>query len=58
MLLEDEWINDNFSLNQIIIENLVLYMYKWKLNQSPSYAESSPYLKDLINLLPSGNKCR
>jgi wobble nucleotide-excising tRNase len=58
LLLEDDWINSNFTLNQIMIESLVLYMYKWKLNTNPSYAESSPFLKELVNLLPTGNKCR
>lgn len=58
MLLEDEWINKNFNLNQIMIENLVLYMYKWKMNSNPSYAESSAYLRELVYLLPLGNKCR
>lgn len=41
-----------------MIENLVLYMYKWKMNTNPSYAESSAYLRELVNLLPLENKCR
>lgn len=41
-----------------MLENLALYMYKWKLNSNPSYAESGSYLKELINLLPTGNKVR
>jgi hypothetical protein len=33
-------------------------MYKWRMNMVPSYEESSTYLREIVTLLPVGNKCR
>ena len=41
-----------------MIESLVLYMYKWRMNMVPSYEASSTYLKEIVTLLPAGNKVR
>jgi hypothetical protein len=33
-------------------------MYKWRMNMVPSYEASSTYLKEIVTLLPVGNKVR
>lgn len=35
-----------------LIENLVLYMYKWKFNQESTFVKNKEYLEALLGLLP------
>ena len=45
MLASDDWVGKHFQMNQIVVENLVLYSYKWALTANPSYLHNAPYLK-------------
>lgn len=56
-LIEDPWFS-RFNFDEAKIENMVLFMYKWKLNTDPSYVNSSIYLNKLIEILPAANNCR
>ncbi len=44
ILLEDDTLNKGFDITQILIENMVIYSYKWKMVQSPAFKDSSAYL--------------
>lgn len=42
----------------MMIENLVLFMYKWKFSIDPVYVNNKSYIDKLIGLLPEDNMCR
>lgn len=44
ILLEDDTLNKSFDITQTLIENMVIYSYKWKMVQSPAFKDSSAYL--------------
>ena len=44
LLLADTWIVDTFHFDQVMIENMVFYMYKWRLCKFSSYLASRDYL--------------
>lgn len=56
--LEDPWVVDNFNFDKVMVENLVFYMYKWRLVKEPSYLASQDYLRELVAILPADNRAR
>lgn len=40
VLLKDEYLLDYYSVDERIIENLVLYLYKWKFSKNPSFKDN------------------
>lgn len=58
VLLEDQELHKRFNITNTLIENFVIYNYKWKMTNCPAYKDSQPYLKELITLLPTDNAMR
>lgn len=44
LLLTDPFLLEYYSVDEKIIENLVIYMYRWKLTQQPAFTKSADYL--------------
>lgn len=57
-LLGDEFLNRYFTVNETVVENLVLYMYKKRFSISSIFRDHEKYVKRLLNLLPSTNNTR
>ena len=42
----------------MMIENLVLYMYKWTFSKDHTFSANEEYIKELMTLLPEENEHR
>ncbi len=51
-LLKDEYLNRYFTINEIIIENLVLFMYKKRFSISAIFKDHESYIRKIVTLLP------
>lgn len=58
LLLIEEELHELFHIEERTIENIVLYMYKWKFSRNSRFVDNAPYLKKLMELLPTENTCR
>jgi hypothetical protein len=58
MLLTDPYLLEYYCVDERLIENLVLYMYKWKFNQESTFVKNKDYLEALLSLLPEESECR
>ena len=56
--MHDEYLNRYFTVNEIIIENLVLYMYKKCFSKSAMFKDHAVYIEKLVTLLPENNNSR
>jgi hypothetical protein len=52
LLLEDKFLLEYYSVDDKIVENLVIYMYRWKLTKEPVFVNNKQYLHELLTLLP------
>ena len=53
LLFIEEELHQLFHIEERTIENIVLYMYKWKFSQNSRFVDNAPYLKKLMELLPT-----
>ncbi len=51
-LLEDHILAQYYTIDEMMVENLVLFMYKQKFAVDPVYVNSKNYVKGLVGLLP------
>jgi hypothetical protein len=51
-LLSDLFLSTHFTIDDMMKENLVLYMYKWVFNKNPAFVANKEYIEELISLLP------
>lgn len=58
LLLANEFINNYFPVDEMMIENLVLYMYKWTFSKDHTFLANEEYIKELLILLPEDNEHR
>lgn len=58
LLLTDQYLLEYYCVDERLIENLLLYMYKWKFNQEPTFVNNHSYLSALLQLLPEHSECR
>lgn len=58
ILLQDKYLLEYYCVDERLVENLVLYMYKWKFNQEPTFIKNQEYLEALLTLLPANSECR
>ena len=58
MLLTDPYLLEYYCVDERLIQNLVLYMYKWKFNQESTFVKNKDYLEALLSLLPEESECR
>ena len=57
-IVDDEDIYRLFHVSVKTIENIVLYMYKWRFSQSATYESNAHYIRKILDLLPTDNECR
>ena len=51
-ILNDEYYNSIYEIDNTFVENLVIYMYRWKFSQELSYQKNQGYLTQLVDVLP------
>lgn len=57
-LLNDIVLAEYYTIDEMLVENLVLFMYKQKFAVNPVYVNSKGYVMGLVGLLPEDNLCR
>jgi hypothetical protein len=57
-LLNDMVLAEYYTIDEMLVENLVLFMYKQKFAVDPVYVHSKGYVMGLVELLPEDNLCR
>ena len=56
-VLNDPHLAAEYVVDEIIIENLILFMYKWRLEEQV-YVDHKSYVDELILILPEENAIR
>lgn len=56
--MRDKYLNRYFTVNDTIVENLVLYMYKKCFSKSALFKDHAEYVKKLLTILPESNMSR
>ena len=54
-LINDQHLSKEFNYDTSIVESLVIYLYKAKLNEQPEYKKNFDYLRTILTLLPEDN---
>ena len=57
VVLEDPHLGAEYMVDETIIENLILFMYKWKLEEK-CYVDDYEYVVELVTILPEDNSIR
>jgi hypothetical protein len=57
VVLEDPHLAAEYVVDEIIIENLILFMYKWRLEEN-RYVDHQEYINELVTILPEDNGIR
>ena len=57
-LINDQHLSKEFNDDTSIVESLVIYLYKAKLNEQPEYKKNFDYLRTILTLLPEDNEIR
>lgn len=57
VVLEDPHLSAEYVVDEVIVENLILYMYKWRLEEE-TYVQHREYVRELITMLPPENSIR
>ncbi len=57
-LLKDPYLLEYYCVEDKLIENLVLYMFKWKCSKEPVFIKNKDYFEELVTILPEHSDCR